>query len=196
MVFIMRDSKSCKLGFLLGLLIWLLSAIVFAAEPISAVKQAHLTLEGDTYFLSADLDYHLSTKALHALQNGVSLFWIVQIKIEQQRDMLWNDTLIEKNIRYRLQYHALLNMYRVKNESSSEVYNFSTLAAALDKMSTLHNFPVIASKLIVDPKKNHYLAALRVIFNRNALPLPLRPMAYLNPQWYLSSDWYVWPLTK
>jgi len=31
-----------------------------------------------------------------------------------------------------------------------------------------------------------------VLFERELLPLPLRPLAYLNPQWYLSSGWYLW----
>jgi hypothetical protein len=86
-------------------------------------------------------------------------------------------------------------MYRVKNESSGEVYNFSTLAAALDLMSTIRDFPVISSGFI-NLDKNQYHTAVRVLFDRNALPLPLRPIAYLNPQWYLSSDWTLWPLTK
>jgi hypothetical protein len=38
------------------------------------------------------------------------------------------------------------------------------------------------------------VAAIKVVFDRNALPLPLRPVAYLNQQWYLSSDWSLWPL--
>ncbi|MDD5114140.1 MAG: hypothetical protein PHC94_08980 [Methylobacter sp.] len=28
------------------------------------------------------------------------------------------------------------------------------------------------------------------------MPLPLRPTAYVSPQWFLSSAWYVWSLTN
>jgi hypothetical protein len=87
-----------------------------------------------------------------------------------------------------------LNMYRVRNEVDGEVYNFSTLPAALDLMSTISDFPLI-EKTELAPE-NQYLGALRVSFDREALPLPLRPTAYIDPQWYLSSDWTLWPLKK
>lgn len=179
----------------LSLLFCLASRPALCDNSVSEIKQAELTLEDNFYVLSAEVKYHFSKKALNALQNGVPLFWVIQVEIQQQRNLLWNNVLAEKEIRYRIQYHALLNLYRVKNLSTGEVYNFSTLAAALDLMSSIKGLPIIASNLL-DFKEDRYRAALRVLFNRNDLPLPLRPIAYLNPQWYLSSDWHLWPLTK
>jgi Domain of unknown function (DUF4390) len=176
--------------FVVGLLPFSGYADEFAAE----VKQAEITLQGDSYILSADIVYHLSEKAMDALQNGVPLFWDIQVKMLQHREVFWDKTLADAAIRYRLQYHALLNMYRVRNEGNSEVYNFSTLSAALDLMSAVRNFRVI-KKSELDPEKQ-YLCAVKVNFEREALPLPLRPIAYIDPQWYLSSDWTLWPLKK
>ena len=133
-------------------------------------------------------------EAKEALQNGVPLFWDIQVKILQHRDYFWDKTLVNTAIRYRIQYHALLNMYRVRNESSGEVYNFSTLSAALDLMSAVRDFRVIDKAGLVPGKQ--YLCGIKVKLDRDALPLPLRPIAYTNPQWYLSSDWTLWPLTK
>jgi len=144
--------------------------------------------------LSADIVYQLSEKAKEALQNGVPLFWNIQVKMLQHRNVLWDKTLVDTAIRYRIQYHALLNMYRVRNEGNGEVYNFSTLSAALDLMSAVRNFRVI-EKAELAPEKQ-YLCAVKVNFDREALPLPLRPIAYIDPQWYLSSDWTLWPLKK
>jgi len=144
--------------------------------------------------LSADILYQLSDKAMEALQNGVPLFWDLQVKVQQQRDVLWNKTLVDTAIRYRIQYHALLNMYRVRNEGNGDVYNFSTLSAALDLMSAVRHFRLI-EKAELAPEKQ-YLCAVKVNFDRDALPLPLRPIAYIDPQWYLSSDWTLWPLKK
>ena len=144
--------------------------------------------------LSADIVYQLSDKAKDALQNGVPLYWDIHIRMLQHRDMLWNKTLADLVIRYRIQYHALLNMYRVRNEGNGEVYNFSTLSAALDLMSAVRDFRVL-EKAKLDPEKQ-YLCAVKVSFDREALPLPLRPIAYVDPQWYLSSEWTLWPLKK
>jgi len=184
----------CLSACLCGVLLWLLPFSGYADEFAAEVKQAELTLQGNSYVLSADIVYQLSEKAKEALQNGVPLFWDIQIKMLQHRNVVWDKTLVDTSIRYRIQYHALLNMYRVRNERNGEVYNFSTLSAALDLMSAVHDFPVI-EKSELAPEK-HYLCAVKVSFDREALPLPLRPIAYIDPQWYLSSDWTLWPLKK
>ena len=37
---------------------------------------------------------------------------------------------------------------------------------------------------------------IRVGFEREALPIPLRPTSYFDPQWALSSRWTLWQLQK
>jgi hypothetical protein len=187
-------KNHCFPACLCGFLLWLLPFSGYANEFAAEVKQARITLQDDSYVLSADIVYQLSDKAMEALQNGVPLFWDLQVKVQQQRDVLWDKTLVNLAIRYRIQYHALLNMYRVRNEGNGEVYNFSTLSAALDLMSAVRDFRLI-EKAELGPEKQ-YLCAVKVSFDREALPLPLRPIAYIDPQWYLSSDWTLWPLKK
>jgi Domain of unknown function (DUF4390) len=165
-----------------------------ASDSGVAIKSAEAVLQGDDYVMSADIDYRLSDKAIEALNNGVSLFWTYQFKVQEQRDFVWNNTLLEKSVRYGIQYHALLKLYRVRNDSNGAVDNFSTLQAALDMLSTLRDYRLIEKSKISDG--NQYIAAMKITFERDALPLPLRPVAYMNPQWYLSSDWYTWPLKK
>jgi hypothetical protein len=179
---------------LCGALLWLLPFSGFADEFAAEVTQAEITLQGDSYVLSADIVYQLSEQAKEALQNGVPLIWDLQVKILQHRDFFWDKTLVDTAIRYRIQYHALLNMYRVRNENSGEVYNFSTLSAAFDLMSAVRDFRVL-EKAALAPEKQ-YLCAVKVSFDREALPLPMRPIAYIDPQWYLSSGWTLCPLKK
>jgi hypothetical protein len=197
MDFIMHALASNKAFLLIGWLVWLLSAPAYATE----IKQAQISLRGDRYVLSADIDYQLSETAKEALQNGVPLFWSVHVKVAQQRTILWAKTLLDTSIRYRLQYHALLNMYRVviaqpdsqiTTEKSGDSHNFSTLSAALDSMANLRNLPLL-DKSDIKPEKQ-YFVQIKAQFERDALPLPLRPIAYTHPQWYLSSDWTVWSL--
>lgn len=188
----MRVCISFKLPLLLFWLCCLLPPITQASCCNARIKQAELIRESHSYLLSAEIDYYLSEKAMEALQNGVPLFWDIQIKIQQPREFFWPKTLIETTIRYRLQYHALLKMYRVKNERNGEVHNASTLSSAIDLMSTLRNFQLFnEADFFPEPGA---MVALKVNFDRDALPLPLRPLAYLSQQWYLSSDWSSWPL--
>jgi hypothetical protein len=180
-----------------------LVCILSILSPLSAqagnggaatIKKAEISVQDNIYILSADITYHLSKNAQEALQNGVPLFWVVRVKISQHRPVLWDKTLVEIAIRYRLQYLALLNMYRVRNENNGLINNFSTLAAAMDLMSKIRGVQLINKAALSHEKL--YFAAIKVEFDREALPLPLRPITYLNPQWYLSSDWTVWPLEK
>lgn len=188
------NKSSLYYSLLYCLLIWLTPAFSYADAFGVEVKNAEITLQDNSYLLSADMDYQLSARAKEALQNGVPLFWDINIKTFQHRDYFWDKTLASASIRYRIQYHALLNMYRVRNESNGELYNFSTLSAALDLMSAIRDFRVL-DKTVAEPGER-YAVGIKVTLDRDALPLPLRPIAYTNPQWYLSSDWTLWPLTK
>lgn len=196
--FIMHASVSNKSSLCYALLycflVWLLPALSYADAFGVEVKNAEIVLQGNSYVLSADINYQLSARAKEALQNGVPLYWDIHIKTLQHRDYFWDKTLVNTGIRYRIQYHALLNMYRVRNEGSGELYNFSTLSAALELMSTIRDFRVM-DKTVRTPGER-YAVGIKVTLDRDALPLPLRPVAYTNPQWYLSSDWTLWPLTK
>jgi Domain of unknown function (DUF4390) len=174
MVFFMRTYSSINQAALLAITL-IINLPVAAGDVEVKISHAETVLVDGNYAVNADIDYRLS-------------------KVEERRDYVWNKTIVDKTARFRIQYHALLNMYRVKNESDATVNNFSTLQAALDLLSTLRDYPLVEQKLIQAQK--HYVAKMKVHFERDALPLPLRPTAYLNPQWYLSSAWYVWPLKK
>ncbi|MDO9270108.1 MAG: DUF4390 domain-containing protein [Methylobacter sp.] len=188
------NKSSLRYSLLYCFLVWLLPAISYADAFGVEVKSAEIVLQGNNYVLSADIDYQLSARAKEALQNGVPLYWDVHIKTFRHREYFWDKTLVNADIRYRIQYHALLNMYRVRNEGSGELYNFSTLSAALDLMSTIRDFRVLDKS--ESERGERYAVGIKVTLDRDALPLPLRPIAYTNPQWYLSSDWTLWPLTK
>lgn len=173
-----------------ALLLWLLPSAAMAVE----VKHAELVPVNGKYLFSADLDYQLSDRAVAALQSGVPLFWDIKVLVSQYRSYLWNKEIAGRDIRFRIQYKALLNLFQVRNESSSNTYSFSTLGAALNLMSTLRNIYVVDAAALADDE--NYFAAVKVKLDRDALPLPLRPAAYTNSQWYLASDWYEWPLKK
>ncbi len=161
-----------------------------ANEYAAEVKQAEVSVRNGEYILAAYLGYHLSPQANDALQNGVPLFWSIKIKLQQQHDFWLNKTLSKQTLRYRLQYHALLNMYRVRNENTGIMNSFSTLSAALNAMATVRDLPLMATKDLLP--NVHHLVAIKVLFEDDALPLPLQTQVIANPQWQLSSDWTQW----
>jgi hypothetical protein len=176
--------------FLLG---WLVSSPLYASEFAAQIKSARLESYEGWYILNADVDYVLSPKAKAAIQSSIPLFW--QVKIRLKRERYFKDkTIISLNHRYRIRYHALLNNYSVKNETTHTLKKYASLSEALDSLSRIRELKIIALSAL--DKSKSYKMAMRVEFDKDSLPPPLRPAAYLSSQWDLSSDWLLWPLKQ
>jgi len=166
------------------------SANDFAAQ----IRQADLIKQDAGFVVRAEIDYRLSPTAKEALQKGIPLTWRIVIEIRRV-DRLWDSTLYHVERPYRLQYHALLNQYEVITpDKQSEM--FLTLNVALGYLSNMYNASPFQANSKFFETGHHYKLAIKCLFDRESLPVPLRPFAYLDKQWYLSSDWYVWPIQK
>lgn len=177
-------------GLLICLFIWPLSSLAgnFAAK----VRYAELVESPGAYAVNAQIDYQLSPTSREALQKGVPLFWDVLIQIRQP-GLLRNRILYNAKLSYTLQFHALLNQYEIKSPNA-ETEMFLTLNAALNFMALLHDVASFDKRLL---KPGYaYQLAIKTEFDRERLPVPLRPVAYLDAQWFLSSDWFIWPIQK
>ncbi len=166
---------------------------VWASEFSAVVRNVKTELVADGYELNADIDFKLSPVAREALQKGISLAWRVVIKVERE-GVLWNSTLQEISLGYQIQNHALLNLYSVKSLNNGEKNIFSTLAGALDYISKIRRLSIIEKHFIKSDQ--HCFVAIKVIFQHEALPVPIRPFSYFDSQWALSGRWAVWPLAK
>jgi hypothetical protein len=182
------DKPRCVIGLLL-LLFWPVATL--ADDYAARIRYARLTETADGYTLKAEINYHLSPTAREALQKGVPLAWDVLIEISRS-GLLWNSGVYQKILPYSLQFHALLNQYEVKAPGQQEM--FLSLNSALNSMAQLQDEIVIDKSLLM--AGNPYQIRLKTRFNREFLPIPLRPVAYLDSQWFLSSDWFVWPIQK
>jgi hypothetical protein len=178
--------------FITLLLVLLICPLTSFAEDFSAkIRYAELIETATGYSLKTEIDYHLSPTAKEALHKGVPLAWDVLIEVKQS-GRLWNTTVFKKSLPYSLQFHALLNQYEVKSPGQQEM--FLSLNSALNFMALLQDEVDIEKALL--PAGNGYQLGLKTRFNREFLPIPLRPVAYLDSQWFLSSDWFVWHIQK
>ncbi|MCQ8127638.1 DUF4390 domain-containing protein [Methylomonas rivi] len=184
-------AKPFSIGLILCLSLW---PFLTAADPYTAIiRQAGLIETGPNNLqIQARIDYRLSPTAKEALHKGVPLTWIVAIQIRKAGRIL-DTTLYSQERPYRIRFHALLNQYEVATRDN-EGEMFLTLNAALNFMSNLHDSQPLAADLI-QPGQRYYLA-VKCRFDRESLPVPLRPFAYLDTQWFLSSDWTLWPIQK
>lgn len=186
----MRSLANPLSCLLLCLTLWPLPSL--ADEFAAQVRYAKLIETAQDYVVNAEIDYRLTPTAQEALHKGVPLAWDVLIKIRQP-GFLHNTILFKRKLPYSLQFHALLNQYEVKNPAG-ESGMFLSLNAALSYMALLPDAAHISKQLL--KPGNHYQLAVRTRFNRERLPIPLRPVAYLDAQWFLSSDWFIWPIQK
>lgn len=172
-------------------MICLFSQSARSEEYSAIIENIKVQSESAVYVLNADVKYNLSPIAREALQKGISLTWFVIIKVKQQ-GLLWDSTLKEFEMAYQIQNHALLNLYSVRKIKKQSSEFFSTLTAAFDSISKIRDLSSI-DKIAMLPGKKYYIT-LKVLFSREKLPIPLRPISYFDPQWALSSPWITWQI--
>lgn len=171
----------------------LLAAAAGAAEPgLFRITEADTRLADGVFLLSARIDYRLSPEALEALDSGVPLFVVLDIRVERQRRWWWNSTVARLQQRYLLLYHALSEKYVVHSLNSGAQANYRSLAEALAALGRIEDLPLMDSNLLESGAD--YRVRMRAYLDIEALPAPLQPLAYLSPGWRLQSEWRQWSL--
>ncbi len=164
---------------------------VSATDYFTTVKKMQIINSEQQYLLNADIDYNLSPIVKEALRKGISMSWTVRVKVKR-KGMLWNSTINDIALRYQIQNHDVLNLYSVKQLNEAEKNMFSTLAGALDFIAKIRRLKVADSSMVEEGER--YYVAVKVDFEHESLPVPIRPFSYFDKQWALSSKWMLWPL--
>ena len=177
---------------------WLRLLLLTALMPLASVavhaegfqvRYANTRLSDQVYVLNAGIDYSFSETALQALNNGVPLTILLEIDVQRKRRWWLDADVAELEQRYRIRFHALSGQYLVRNLNSGALYTYSTLSSALDALGRVRDLPLLDEKLIEPGEK--YEVELKAELDIEALPSPLRPLAYITPAWHLGSDWFV-----
>ncbi|MGD2082388.1 MAG: DUF4390 domain-containing protein [Chromatiales bacterium] len=156
------------------------------------VEEASTHLQDGVYLLDAEIDYRLSDTAIEALDNGVPLTMEVHLQVRGKHAWIWQSDAAEYRLRNVIRYHALSGLYEVTGLASDTRRNFVSRDAALGALGEIDDFPLIERDRL-EPDET-YEVALKAELDIEALPLPLRPLAYLSSAWKLSSEWTSWRL--
>jgi len=178
---------------LAALLILTLGDSFASEEPHIAIQTASLTPSNQAHLLNAKIKYGLTHETIEALYNGITLTFNVDFSVIEDRDWLWNKHLNTTTLRYQIKYHTLAETYQVSDKTNNVHLNFSTLSAALNSLGTLNSIPIHAIKTLRNPAIS---VSLKAYLNIEALPLPMRPLAYIDSGWHLRSNTFQWPLTR
>ena len=153
------------------------------------VEHAVLRPAGGAWVADARIDFAFSEDNLEAMRNGVALTVIVDIEVRRERGTWWDETLATRQLRYRIETNVLTGRYRVRNLGGG-ARNYRSLEEMTESLGRVESVPVIARERLSGDAR--HAARIRARLDIEALPSPLRPIAYLSPRWRLNSGWFEW----
>lgn len=178
---------------LLSLMMLLLGGLwTSASANHAAIKDMRSLLVDGVYRLSARVKFDMDRKVQAALDSGVPLVVDVEMQVVRERLFPWPETVAELNWRYVIQYHALSQRYIVKNISTESQQSFRRMSDVLETLGDIYDVPIIEAARL--KKGETYQARMRVAFDVESLPTPIRLWAYFHSDWKLTGGWYQWPL--
>jgi hypothetical protein len=187
------------MGYQYAKLGWALGLLFVALFYCRAVQADEFLIEGlearaveGIYLMDASIVYRFTDEALEALESGVPLTLEVHIQLRREGAWIWESDLVDARLRFQILYQALHGLYQVTDLLSGTKQHYATRNAALTALGRIRDVQLTPVARL--EKGEQYRLSLRSKLDIEALPLPLRPMAYMSPAWNLSSEWSVWRL--
>lgn len=178
------------------LLLLLIAAIAPGISHARSISVDHVSarIAKNRLVLNAKFDIHLNESAIEALDNGVALEFELESRLLLARPFWWDATVATTMRTYRLTRHALADRYTLRLVGTDKSQTFKSLNEAQDALGTLQNF--IGGEIGPDAIEQGLHGKLRLRLNIEALPAPMRPIAYVSPGWRMSSGWVDWTLAQ
>lgn len=177
--------------------LWYLTVMLLAAavsaRPLT-ITDVRITMDEDArIFVDAQVEYELNPTALEALENGVPLTFVTHIQMRSAEAWLWEKDVAELRMRNVLRYRPLSALYEVREEGSDDKQVFATRQAALRALGEVKHLAIIERDRLQAGEE--YVIQIEAFLDIEALPLPMRPQAYLSSDWDLNSKTLEWHLT-
>ncbi len=162
-----------------------------SAEPGFRVRSAEVRLESGVYFLDAKIAFDFSAEAMEAMNNGVTLTVLIDVEVFRQRT-LWDRKILSRQSRIHVGVHALSKKYVMKKLDTGETQTYRSVEEMSAALGSIERLPLFEASGL--DAGTTYTARVRARLDIEALPSPLRPLAYVSQAWRLASDWYELPL--
>jgi hypothetical protein len=163
-------------------------------EGYFEVRSASTEIVEGVHSLDARLQLVLSSEALAALENGVTLTIELQLQVIRERRFIPDDVEAELAVRYELDYSPVSQRYIVRNLNSGDQDSFATLYSALNSLGRVQGLPIIDDAVL--SADSSYRVRLRAMLNTERYPAALRILFFWRGQWQLQSEWFEWLLER
>ena len=167
------------------------AAFADALDGALAVRSAYVNFDHGVIELNAQVTYPLNPAIRKALQNGVTLSFDVEARVEQVRRFWFNATVIDVTLHRELAYHVLTRRYVVRDVQSGGERSFADVRQALRYLQSVHNWPILVESQLLSGR---YVISVRADVRRGKLPASLRALLFWTDDWQRESPWYSWSL--
>jgi Domain of unknown function (DUF4390) len=180
------------LGCALGLASWSLTRAA-ALDGILEVRSAYVNIDRGVFLLHSRAEYPVSPTIRTALQDGVTLTFDLEARVDRYRRLWFDATVVDLTLRRELRYHAVSDRYVVRDTRSGDQQSFATLDEALDYLGKVDAWPIL-----VEPQLDggNYTISVRAGVRRGHLPASLRVILFWTDDWARVSEWYTWSLPE
>jgi len=158
------------------------------------VESKHTYIEDSTYYLDTSFNLSLTEEADKALRHGIPLEIHIYYQLRLKREWLWDKTISEKKIIYKLEHRPLTKNFLTINLNTGIRSSHSNLDAALNQISSVSKMKLFDKNLLRQDEV--YTSRIKTYLDISALPSPMRPQAYFSSNWKIASDWVEWEVDK
>jgi hypothetical protein len=178
------------------LLTALLALTLTSVRAQFEVRQAEPFIRDRVLHVNSRLDLSVNPKIEEALSKGIPIDIVIEVRLVRYRWWWRNVPITDPIFTRRVQFHALSRQYLVSGggRGDSPVESFGTLAQALAYLGDLSELTVILTEKKELRDNARHLLALRAYLDVEALPVIMRPLAYVTPSWRLNTGWTEWPV--
>lgn len=173
------------------LCMWVTGVYADALDGVLEVHSAYVNIESGVFLLHARVEYPVNPQIKDALRDGVTLTFELDTRVERERRMWLNATIVDLTLRRELMYHAVSDRYVVRDVKTGQQENFPTLDEAITYLGRIDSWPIL-----VEPQLNSgsYLISVRAGVRRGKLPSSLRALFFWTDDFRRVSEWYSWSL--
>jgi hypothetical protein len=170
---------------------WVAAGYGDALDGVLEVRSAYVNIDKGVFLLHARVEYPVNPDIRSALRDGVTLTFDLDTRVERERRLWFNASIVDLTLRRELMYHAVSDRYVVRDVKTGQQDNFPTLEEALTYLGRIDSWPIL-----VEPQLNggNYLISVRAGVRRGRLPASLRGLFFWTDDFRRVSEWYSWSL--
>lgn len=176
-------------------LLFLFPPMAWSASPDLdfSVRHVDIRTEGETWLLDAGIDLEFNRESREAMESGVPLTALLEVEVVRER-FLRDESVRRIRMPYRIERHALSQRYVVTYVPSGKSRTYGAIEDASAALGTIRGLSLVQRAELLPGQL--YRARLRARLDIDAMPSPLRPLAWFRSLWRLRNDWFTWVLSS